>query len=450
MAKTTSTKKTKTPTKKAAQRNRGSGGTTPKTGVVDDVVADGFFAPLSNDHPFIKAVILGNATTGKSTLAARLAIGLHRRIASTRPIAIVETEHAAHHLLPALERAGIPAVRRVTRSLADWVEAVRRAVDGGADIVVTDSLTHFWEDLQAAYVATTGRTELAASDWVALKAVWHREWSALFRSAPVHIICCARAADEYVDVVGDDGRVTSIRAGIKPRGEAEVVYEPSLLLELRRTDDDNGVVRTCKVLKDRKDKVDGKVFVDAGYADFAAVVEATLAGATAAHVVEETSSAGYFAGALTGGVTKQTRALVGEVKGELARWWPSSAASDKQARAQALHHAFGHGSWGRLEATGVEQLDAGLRRLRGLGGRLPTTTTSTAPTPEQVIATIRKGLEQDPGDPTQRHYAIAAAQTLGSTLADPVARAQAQGVIDGVRQRWEQADFDQRVDELPY
>lgn len=429
---------TKKPTKQKtsqAPASRGSGGTSPTppravADVVASACADGFFAPLGNTHPFVNAGIYGGPGAGKSVLAAKIAIGLWHRIGSTKPVMVIDTENASRFLRARLAAAGIPAIVRPSRSLVDWIAATRRAADGAADIVVTDSLSHIWEDFGAAFRAAREiKGDLSPSDWIALKTIWHREWALPFTSSPVHQIFTARAADQYVDVVDDDGKVESIRAGTKIRGEAETAYEPSLLIEVARDVVDGEPRFTGRVLKDRSGIIDGAALASPGYVDLAPAIEDTLAGAAPAVVVEEASTASLFAGAVDG---RQVRRLIEDIKGELARRGLSV-----QGRAQMLTGVFGTAAWARLATMDPCSLEQGLARLRVMP------LVQQGPTPQAVVASIREGLAYDPGDPVERARQLAAARALAHQLPPPH-HGEALGVVDRTARAWEAAEFDQR------
>jgi hypothetical protein len=434
--KKTATKKLMKQKNTQAPASRGSGGPppTPPRAVADvlaGVVADGFFAPLANTHPWVNAGIFGGAGTGKTRLAAKVAIGLWRRIRSTRPIVVVDTEQSSRFLVAMLAAAGIPAVVRPSRSLVDWAEATRRAAGGVADIVITDSLSHIWEDYVAAFVAARDiRGDLSPSDWVALKTIWHREWAHVFTSAAVHQIFTSRSADQYVDVVEPGGKVESIRSGTKIRGEAETAYEPSLLVEVTRTLVDDEPRFTGRVLKDRTDTIDGALLASPDYLDLAPAIEATLAGAAPAVVVEESSAAGLF---VAGADARQAKRLVEEVRGELQRRGLST-----QQRAQVLTGIWGHASWARLSASDAAVVEQGLARLRVMP-----LAPMQGPSPEAVVASIRQGLAFDPGDPVERQRQLAAARHLAGQLPPPH-RGEALGVVERTAHAWEAAEFDQR------
>lgn len=47
---------------------------------------DNFFVPVANTKPYFKAAFEGFAGTGKTYTAAKIAVGLHKRIGSTKPV----------------------------------------------------------------------------------------------------------------------------------------------------------------------------------------------------------------------------------------------------------------------------------------------------------------------------------------------------------------------------
>ena len=94
-------------------------------------MSDDFFADIGNDKPFLKLAFEGFAGCGKSYTAADIAIGLHARIESTKPIVIFDTEMASKFLKPRFDAAGIKAAVKSSWSLADLNDGrdLRRPAD---------------------------------------------------------------------------------------------------------------------------------------------------------------------------------------------------------------------------------------------------------------------------------------------------------------------------------
>src|SRR5579864_7853087 len=96
---------------------------------------DTFFTAIGNTKPFFKAAFEGEPGTGKSWSAALVAIGLHKKIGSTKPIVLIDTEKAAKFLVPLFKENGIEAMVRETHSLADLVTAMKLCSEGYSDVV---------------------------------------------------------------------------------------------------------------------------------------------------------------------------------------------------------------------------------------------------------------------------------------------------------------------------
>src|SRR5262245_57050043 len=113
--------------------------------------AEEFFAPLENTKPYLKAAFQGFAGSGKTYTMAQVAVGLHRRIISQKPIVIFDTEEAAKFLKPFFHKHEIKVLHKRSRSLADLKETMRHCREGVADILMVDSITHVWENFLASY-----------------------------------------------------------------------------------------------------------------------------------------------------------------------------------------------------------------------------------------------------------------------------------------------------------
>jgi hypothetical protein len=154
---------------------------------------DYFFTPIGNTKPFFKAAFQGFAGSGKTFTAAQVAIGLHQRIGSIRPIVIFDTEQASKFLNPIFAEAGIPVLVRESRSLAD-LKIVMDKMDGGlSDVLLIDSISHVWEGTLAAYAQKKNRTRLEFQDWGIIKPAWKSEFSDRFVRGQWHAIFTGRA-----------------------------------------------------------------------------------------------------------------------------------------------------------------------------------------------------------------------------------------------------------------
>jgi len=229
---------------------------------------------LENNRPFIKMAFQGFAGDGKTYTAVQCAIGLHKQIGSKLPIAIFDTEKAAKALVGVFADAGIECVvDDEHRSLKALNEAIAWCENGGADILVIDSITHVWEEFLKAYMDQKRRTRLEFQDWGVIKPQWKQQFSTPFVKAKIHIFFTGRAGYEYETEKDEQtGKREIHKSGIKMKAETETAFEPDVLVLMEKHQDVLGdtkkITRVATVLKDRTTRTDGKTFVNPTYADF--------------------------------------------------------------------------------------------------------------------------------------------------------------------------------------
>ena len=77
---------------------------------------------------YAKIGLYGEAGSGKSRTATEIAIGLHKAIGSTKPIAVFDTEPAFHFLLPLFEKNNIEVyIYDESRALVDLLGFIQEA-----------------------------------------------------------------------------------------------------------------------------------------------------------------------------------------------------------------------------------------------------------------------------------------------------------------------------------
>ncbi len=341
---------------------------TNPTNAPDTIPApDDFFQDLANSKPYLKVAFEGFAGSGKTFTMADIAIGLHKRIGSTKPIVSFDTEKAMHALKPRFDAAGIKVLRKESRSLADLRETMRRCRDGFSDILMIDSVTHVWEDVLQSYMREKKRTRLQFEDWGILKPTWKREFSDPFVRDPYHCLMAGRAGYEYSDEKDDEGKRQIYKTGIKMKVEGETAYEPDMLVLMERfekvIDDDKRIWREATIIKDRSTLIDGKTFQNPSFADFAPAIDQLLA-SPAYSVPRETDAAQLFGTEDERRHFAQARdVLLEKIEGEMVSAWPGQTAEMKRAKVETLQECFGTKSWTEITKFGLAPLEKGLALL---------------------------------------------------------------------------------------
>ena len=323
-----------------------------------------FFKPAAYENAFLKMGLQGGPGSGKSFTAALIARGLHKHIKSDRPVGMIDTEGASDHLVADFKAAGVPFVVLKSRSFLDLKDGLDEAADN-ADVCIVDNVTLLWFDFVTSYKDNKGIDVLSAQDWVALKEIWKREFiDPRFVCAPLHLIITGRAGFEYQDEEDADGRLELKKTGVKMRGENEVGYEPSLLLEMEvvRTRTARGlqILNVGTVVKDRDNLVSGSRFENPKFEDFLPVVKKLNIGGRAAGVNLARDSKEAFSSRRNPDVArfftdrKRRRILTDIIEEELRRAHPGQGGADKKGRADILEKVWGTRSFVELSEDTVK------------------------------------------------------------------------------------------------
>jgi hypothetical protein len=199
----------------------------------------------------IKIFLSGPSGSGKTDGALALA----RNFAGpTARICVIDTER---------ESASYYADRYEFDTLAldapyhtdRYIEALRLAVEAGYDVVIIDSLTHQWSGvggiLERKEQLDSRPNSNSFTNWAKFTPETERFRNALLE-APVHLIACCRAKQEYVLGDGGSGKRKVEKMGLKPEQRDGLEYEFGVALQLQMD-------HRAEATKDRTGVFEGKI-----------------------------------------------------------------------------------------------------------------------------------------------------------------------------------------------
>ena len=348
------------------------------------------FKDATNTTSFAKIGILGFAGAGKTRTATEMAIGLHAAIKSKKPIGFIDSETGSDFVLPLFTKRGIGLKVSKTRAFRDLAEGMKQS-PGLFDILIIDSLSHFWVDIVESYRKKKNVNRLSFGDWAIIKPMWNDDFSSPFVMSAIHIIVCGRAGFEYDYFEGDDGKMELYKTGTKMKAENEFGFEPSLVIEMERiknpnlteeyraakTKDqklkaarsmaaDREFVRRATVLKDRSDIMDGMTFDNPTYADFAPHWQAINLGGEHMPLEGGDSTELFNRGGQPAWQIEKRRSDIAreEIRAELDKVFPSSSANEKKARIRILEFVLDTSSATAIESMKTDKLIPALRRIK--------------------------------------------------------------------------------------
>jgi hypothetical protein len=345
-----------------------------------------------NEMAFAKVGIMGFAGSGKTYTASLIAIGMHKHIGSTKPVAMLDTETGSDFAVSLFKKAGVELLVAKTKSFPDLMEFIAEAKEV-SDIAIIDSVSHIWAELQAGFLAkiNEGRkqknyspiTRLEFQHWGPIKQEWARFTSA-FLTTTMHIIICGRAGYEY-DFQQDDPEAKKelIKVGTKMKAEGEFAYEPSLLIEMEKVQinpetglgskrkkqatGSRSVLNRAFVIKDRADLLDGQYIESPTFESFKPHFEflniggvhcATDAGKTSAELFDAQGQDEWTR------EKKQREKWIEEITGLLSSKYPGQSADEKKRKNDLFHQFLGTRSMTAAGDMKSEVLKAAFESLK--------------------------------------------------------------------------------------
>lgn len=334
------------------------------------------FQPAKNRQAYLKAGIMGFPGSGKTYTAVEIAIGLVKYIKGKCPVYALDTETGLDYLLEKFKKSDIKLEVAKTRAFSDLLDAILEA-EKNASVLLIDSITHFWAEIQEAYKKAHNRVRLQFQDWGPIKSTWQKFTDAYVNSK-LHIVMCGRAGDVYEFFTDDDGKKQLERTGTKMQAEKNLGYEPSLGIEMERITvgefkkGQRNFSNRAYILKDRFDVLDGQYFDNPTFKEFLPHIERLNLGGEHLGVKTDKESTEFFNASDKDFVEekKKRMILLEEVEGELVSAYPGTSAAEKKIKTDLVFETFGTRSWASLAEKDSKSLKQGLESIRIKIGKL--------------------------------------------------------------------------------
>lgn len=345
--------------------------------------------PQPDPKPVLKAALFGWQGAGKTYTSLLVAWCLAELgLCKNKParVAFIDNENGARWVKPVAMALGLKLETLRVSDFGTLVRACKEAEQEGFDVVIVDSASVAWNELKTSYLDATNeslrrraqptKSALEVRHWDPIKRTW-RQFTSWIVQAPLHVLSCGRAADEFESSTNSEGSMELRRVGSKLSAEKEFGYEFDLLLELtcvqgsardkaRRVDTPTQA-RFLSVVKDRSQLLGGIVFelpiagkaIDHARALLSVLGEmlVTLAPSGTAQF-EASKGLGTFAALPAQQELEQLRpAVLSEIQELLAEGIPGGrAAASQELKRAAIMDAIGVRSWKAVQTLSMPQL----------------------------------------------------------------------------------------------
>jgi len=238
-----------------------------------------FASNLAAKDNFIKASFGGFAGSGKTRTATEFIIGAYKALNCNKPILIIDNEKGSRFLVPLFNKAGIKTLVKDTLNLADVLKAFEYLNNGDIDFLFIDSLSKIWYQYVRDYRAKNRRTFMTLQDWGKILPSWQEEFADKFVNLSGNCVFTGRGGYTYdMEENEETKKKEFVKSGVKMKMAGETPFEPdiNMWMDICQSLDENGkpnVWREATIMKDRSGLIDGKVFKNPTYKDFAPVVD---------------------------------------------------------------------------------------------------------------------------------------------------------------------------------
>jgi len=205
------------------------------------------FKKAERKKVYLKIAVMGPAGSGKTYSALCLAEGL----ANGGKIAGIDTENGSMSLYAHLTDFDV-AELEPPFAPQKAIEIINGAVADGYSVLVIDSQTHFWKYILEEKEKMDQRGGNSFTNWGKIKPKYEALKEAILH-APIHIICCLRAKDEYVLEKNNQGKDAPKKVGMGAIAEPGAEFEYTTVFDV-------AMDHSVSVSKDRTGMFDGEIF----------------------------------------------------------------------------------------------------------------------------------------------------------------------------------------------
>jgi hypothetical protein len=197
----------------------------------------------------LRLALAGPAGSGKTMSALKVAKGMGGKVC------IIDTERGSGDLYANLYDYSVISLDPPFKpDIA--IEAIHAAERAGFDVIIIDSLSHFWSDEgglldQADKMQSSGKNRFTM--WADLTPQHRRLVNAMLNS-PKHIIGTMRSKQEYVMDVDDKGKSSVKKLGLAPVQRDGMEYEFTVFFDVSQD-------HYAKATKDRTNMFGNEIFI---------------------------------------------------------------------------------------------------------------------------------------------------------------------------------------------
>ncbi len=180
------------------------------------------FHKATKTQSYLRMALVGPSGSGKTFSSLKIAQGLGTKIALIDSERKSASKYADVFDFDALELD-------TSFSVEEYIDGINKAIAGGYDVLIIDSLSHAWNDKGGILevkdaIAAQIKSENDFSAWRKVNPLQNRLLDTMLR-APLHVIVTLRTKTEYLMDKDEKGKTTITKVGTKPVQREGLEYE---------------------------------------------------------------------------------------------------------------------------------------------------------------------------------------------------------------------------------
>jgi hypothetical protein len=210
------------------------------------------FQPATKAAAKLRAALFGPSGSGKTYSALAIASGLGARVA------VIDTEHGSASKYA--DRFAFDVLDLADPRIDNYTAAIQAAGAAGNDVLISDSLSHPWQEQLEEIDRITTSSRHKGNKWSAWSEGTPKQKALVsaILSYPGHVIATMRSKTEWAVDQGN-GKSKPVRLGLAPEQGKGIEYEFDLLLEINQA-------HAAECIKDRTGRFQDRVIDKPGAA----------------------------------------------------------------------------------------------------------------------------------------------------------------------------------------
>jgi len=191
------------------------------------------FVDAERTQLYLRCALFGPSGSGKTMTGLRIAKGISEKMGV--PFAVIDSEARRASKYSGIGGFAFKVENLKEKTIDHYLKAMEEAKEAGYKVLLIDSLTHAWRELneEVDRISLRNYNKNTFSPWAKVGPKQKKLIEAIL-NYPGHLITTMRSKTEWVIGEGKDGKIAPQRIGLAPEQGKGIEYEFDVLIELNQ------------------------------------------------------------------------------------------------------------------------------------------------------------------------------------------------------------------------